>query len=65
MSLITRIDSRSINNSAIHIVDTATGYILATIESKNGKCELGVRTAPMLHIEKPNGFTTKKEDDNA
>jgi hypothetical protein len=62
MSLITRIDSRSTNNSAVHIVDTETGYTLATIESKSGKCELGIRTAPHLHIEKPNGFTTKKED---
>lgn len=62
MSLITRIDGRSPQNNHVHIVDTETGYILATVEAKNGKCELGIRTAPHLHIEKANGFTTKKED---
>lgn len=55
MSIVTRLDGRSIKNSYFHIKDES-GYILATVVAKGAKTELEVRTAPHLHIEKPNGF---------
>ncbi len=55
MSIVTRLDGRSIKNSYFHIVNEE-GFILATVIAKGSKTELEVRTAPSLHIEKANGF---------
>jgi hypothetical protein len=41
-------------------VDEA-GVVLATIETSGEKAELIVSTLPHLHIEKPNGYTSKRE----
>lgn len=57
--IITRIDGRAVKNSYFHIVDES-GYIVATIATKGSRTELEVRTAPNLHIEKPNGWRSDK-----
>ena len=59
MSIVTRIDGRSMDNNHVHIVDKE-GFILATIVARGGKTELEVRTSPHFHIEKANGFSSKK-----
>lgn len=60
MPLLTRLDSRSEDNSTLAIKD-GQGCIVAVVACKSGKAELAVTTADGLHIEKPNGFSSKKE----
>jgi hypothetical protein len=52
MPLITRLDSRSENNSTLAIRDEQ-GCILAVITCKSSKAELGIVTAHGLYIDKP------------
>ena len=60
MPLITRLDSRSEDNSVLAIKDEQ-GCIIAVVTCKSGKAELDIKTAHGLHIEKPNGFSSKRE----
>ena len=60
MPLITRLDSRSEDNATLSIKD-GQGCIVAVIACKSAKAELAITTAEGLHIEKPNGFSSKKE----
>ncbi|MGL5015978.1 MAG: hypothetical protein ACRC6V_17120 [Bacteroidales bacterium] len=60
MALKTRLDQRSEGNNRLAIVDSATGAIIATIAATSHKAELEIATAVGLHIEKPNGFSSKK-----
>ena len=60
MPLITRLDSRSDENSTLSIKDEQD-CIIAVIACKSGKTELSVTTVSGLYIEKPNGFSSKKE----
>lgn len=59
MPLITRINSLSKDNNMLQIKNEA-GEVLATITPTNS-CELAVETIDTLHVEKPNGFSSKKE----
>ncbi len=60
MPLNTRLDSRSEDNATLDIKDVQ-GAIIATITCASGKAELSISTTEGLHIEKPNGFSSKKE----
>ena len=60
MPLITRLDSRSIDNDSLSILDEQ-GNTLAVISCNSSKAELSIDTIEGLHIEKPNGFSSKKK----
>lgn len=60
MSLKTRLDQRSGGNNRFLIVDSATGEVVARISAVSSKVEVEIETAPGLHIEKPNGFSSKR-----
>lgn len=60
MSLKTRLDQRSEGNNRFLIVDSATGEVVARISAVSSKVEVEIETAPGLHIEKPNGFSSKR-----
>lgn len=57
--LNTRLCKKASGNNLFRIVDEA-GQVLATIETSGEKAELLVSTLPHLHIEKPNGYTSKR-----
>lgn len=59
MALITRLDSRSDDNSELKIKDEQ-GIVIATISCNSPSCELAITTRDGLYIEKPNGFSSKK-----
>ena len=60
MPLITRLDSRTLENSSLTIKDK-DGEVVAEITTKSPTCELAIETKEGLHIEKPNGFSSNKE----
>lgn len=60
MSLKTRLDQRSEGNNRFLIVDSVTGMVVARISAVSSKVEVEIETAPGLHIEKPNGFSSKR-----
>jgi hypothetical protein len=60
MPLITRLNSRSVDNRSLDIKDEQ-GKIIAVIHCKSSKAELSIDTIDGLYIEKPNGFSSKKE----
>ena len=60
MAIKTRLDKRSEGNQQLAIVDTATGKVVVTIEAVSNKVELEITTIDGLHIEKPNGFSSKR-----
>lgn len=60
MALLTRLDQRSEGNSRLFLVDSKSGEIIATIAAVSSKVEIEISTLPGLHIEKPNGFSSKK-----
>tara|TARA_R110000850_G_scaffold25099_8_gene72736 strand:- start:4454 stop:4639 length:186 start_codon:yes stop_codon:yes gene_type:complete len=60
MPLITRLDSRSVDNSSLNIKDEQ-GKTIAVISCNSSKAELSIDTIDGLYIEKPNGFSSKKE----
>lgn len=60
MPLITRLDSRTLDNSSLTIRDK-DGEVVAEITTKSPVCELVITTKEGLHIEKPNGFSSRKE----
>mgnify|MGYP003599136096 CR=1 FL=1 len=59
MALRTRLDSRSDGNNRLAIVD-ADGAVIAIIKAVSDKVEVDITTATGLHIEKPNGFSSKR-----
>lgn len=56
--LRTRLCNKSADNSQLQIVDLG-GNVVATIEACN-RVELVVSTTTGYHIEKPNGFSSKR-----
>ena len=68
MSLKTRLDGRSRENSSFKIKNTE-GVVLAEVSLLDDtSCTLEITTVEGLHIEKPNGFksspnTNSKEDE--
>ena len=60
MPLITRLTSSDLGNSSLTIRDK-DGEVLAEITSKSPSCEIAITTRDGLHIEKPNGFSSKRE----
>lgn len=59
MALITRLDGRSSDNDKLCIVDEE-GEVIAEIKCVSPKAELSITTKSGLHIEKPNGFSSKR-----
>ena len=55
----TRLDNRSEQNDRLYIKD-AEGNVLAEIISASPRCSLKITTKEGLHIEKPNGYTSKR-----
>ena len=60
MAIKTRLDKRSEGNNQLAIVDSETGKILVTVEAVSSKIELEINTVAGLHIEKPNGFSSRR-----
>ena len=60
MGIKTRLDQRSEGTNRMMLVDSATGEIVAIISAVSNKVEIEVETAKGLHIEKPNGFSSKR-----
>lgn len=60
MALKTRLDKRSEGNQKLAIVNSTTGEVIAMIEAVSNKVELEVSTMEGTHVEKPNGFTSKR-----
>ena len=60
MALKTRLDKRSEGNNRLAIIDSKTGEIVAMITAVSNKVEMEIATVEGLHIEKPNGFSSKK-----
>lgn len=60
MALKTRLDRRSEGNQKLAVVDSETGEVIALIEAVSNKVELEISTKTGTHIEKPNGFTSKR-----
>jgi len=59
MPIITRLDGRSELNKEVSLVDKE-GNVIATFTATCSKVELAIATAQGFHIEKPNGFSSKK-----
>lgn len=55
----TRLDNRSDTNDRLFIKDDK-GNILAEIAADSPRCSLKITTREDLHIEKPNGYTSKR-----
>jgi hypothetical protein len=60
MAIKTRLDKRAEGNNQFAIVDSISGKILATVEAVSSKVELEINTIEGLHIEKPNGYSSKR-----
>lgn len=60
MALKTRLDKRSEGNNKFAIVNSDTGEVIAMVEAVSNKVELEVSTVPGTHVEKPNGFSSKR-----
>jgi len=56
----TRLCKKSSGNNLFHIKDE-DGKIIATIETSGERAELLISTLPEFHLEKPNGYTSKRE----
>jgi hypothetical protein len=57
--LNTRLCKKASGNNLFHIVDEQ-GNKIATVETSGEKAELIISTKPEYHIEKPNGYTSKR-----
>ena len=64
MSLITRLDGRSVKNRSISIV-SGDGEILAEVSITSNQVWLEIITRPDLHIEKPSGWSSIKKEEEA
>lgn len=58
--LSTRLDYRSTDNDRLTIVNDA-GEVIAEIVATSPNCALKISTKEGLHIEKPNGFRSKRK----
>ena len=59
MGLKTRLDKSSEGNDRLNIVNEQ-GELIAIISAVSSKVEIEIATAPGLHIEKPNGYSSKR-----
>ena len=59
MGLKTRLDKNSDGNDRLNIVNEQ-GELVAIISAVSSKVEIEITTAPGLHIEKPNGYSSKR-----
>ena len=59
MGLKTRLDKNSDGNDRLNIVNEQ-GELVAIISAVSSKVEIEIVTAPGLHIEKPNGYSSKR-----
>lgn len=57
----TRLCKKASGNNLFHIKDSS-GNTIATIETMSDRVELQVSTLPEYHLEKPNGYSSKKDD---
>lgn len=62
MSLRTRLDGRSEENSSFKIKNAEGEVIAEIILIDKAGITLGIHTKEGLHIEKPTGWRSKKED---
>lgn len=60
MAINTRLDRRSEGNGEFVIVHTESGKIMARVQTLSNRTELAVETNSEFHIEKPNGFSSKR-----
>ena len=60
MAIKTRLDKRSEGNQELVIVDSESNEIIAKISAVSNKVELEITTIESLHIEKPNGYSSKR-----
>jgi hypothetical protein len=60
MALKTRIDRRASDNNRFAIVDSETGEMIAMVTACSNNVELEISTKPGTHVEKPNGFVSKR-----
>lgn len=56
----TRLCKKASGNNLFHIKDSS-GKVIATIETVTDRVELQVSTLPEYHLEKPNGYSSKKD----
>lgn len=63
MSLRTRLDGRSEENSSFKIVDENGEVIAEIVLVDRAGVTLGIHTKEGLHIEKPTGWKSKREED--
>lgn len=59
MGLKTRLDKNSDGNDRLNIVNEQ-GELVAIISAVSSKVGIEIATAPGLHIEKPNGYSSKR-----
>ena len=59
MGLKTRLDKNTDGNNRLNIVNEQ-GELVAIISAVSSKVEIEIATAPGLHIEKPNGYSSKR-----
>lgn len=59
--LKTRLDGRTSDNNSFSIKDV-NGETVATVACISNTCELDITTSDGLHIEKPNGFSSKTKE---
>ena len=59
MGLKTRLDKNTDGNNRLNIVNEQ-GELVAIISAVSSKVEIEITTAPGLHIEKPNGYSSKR-----
>lgn len=61
MSVVTRIDSRSKNNSGFEIRDAETGKTLVFVEALGHETELRISSSDAVKIVKSNGVELKRK----
>ena len=59
MGLKTRLDKNSEGTDRLNIVNEQ-GELLAIISAVSRTVDIAIATAPGLHIEKPNGYSSKR-----
>lgn len=58
--LNTRLCKKASGNNLFRIVDNE-GKVIATIETSGERADLMISTVPEYHLEKPNGWTSKRD----
>ena len=62
MSLKTRLDGRSENNSSFQIIDKEGNDVATLTYLGSNSITLEVRTIDDFHIEKPSGWSSKEQE---